>query len=108
MRAGVIGVGAIGKNHARIYSEINSAELVAIYDTNKESAEIMASSYGGEVVDTIEEFISLVDVVSVATPTNTHRSIGEILLNNKKHVLIEISKMWPLASGLASAGHAKR
>ena len=89
MRAGVIGVGAIGKNHARIYSEINSAELVAIYDTNKESAEIMASSYGGEVVDTIEEFISLVDVVSIATPTNTHRLIGEILLNNKKHVLIE-------------------
>ena len=36
MRAGVIGVGAIGKNHARIYSEIDTAELVAIYDTNKE------------------------------------------------------------------------
>ena len=49
----------------------------------------MASSYGGEVVDTIEEFISLVDVARIATPTNTHRSIGEILLNNKKHVLIE-------------------
>ena len=36
MRAGVIGVGAIGKNHARIYSEIDTAELVAVYDTDKE------------------------------------------------------------------------
>ena len=76
MRAGVIGVGAIGKNHARIYSEIDTAELVAVYDMDKEAAESMVSSYGGEVSNSIEEFIDLVDVVSISTPTSTHRSIG--------------------------------
>ena len=65
MRAGVIGVGAIGKNHARIYSEIDTAELVVVYDTDKEAAESMVSSYGGEVSNSIEEFIDLVDVVSI-------------------------------------------
>ena len=62
-------MGAIGKNHARIYSEIDTAQLVAIYDTNKEAAESMVL-YGGEVSNSIEEFIDLVDVVSIATPTS--------------------------------------
>ena len=89
IRAGVVGVGAIGKNHARIYSEIESADLVAIFDADSDAAQKIASSYGGKVASSIEEFVDLVDVVSVATPTSTHRSIGEMLLNKKKHILIE-------------------
>ena len=89
IRAGVVGVGAIGKNHARIYSEIDSADLVAIYDSDNDAAQEIASSYGGKVAKSIEEFVDLVDVVSVSTPTSTHRSIGEMLLNKRKHILIE-------------------
>ena len=38
IKAGVIGVGAIGKNHARIYSEIDSADLVAVFDSDTDAA----------------------------------------------------------------------
>ena len=89
IKAGVIGTGAIGKNHARIYSEIDSADLVAVFDTDTDAAEEIVNLYGGVLAGSIEEFSSLVDVVSVATPTNTHRSIGESLLERGKHLLIE-------------------
>ncbi|MEC7863169.1 MAG: Gfo/Idh/MocA family oxidoreductase [Verrucomicrobiota bacterium] len=89
IKAGVIGTGAIGKNHARIYSEIDSADLVAVFDTDTDAAEEIVNLYGGVLAGSIEEFSGLVDVVSVATPTNTHRSIGESLLERGKHLLIE-------------------
>jgi len=89
IKAGVIGVGAIGKNHARIYSEIDSADLVAVFDSDTDAAKEIVNLYGGVLAGSIEEFSRLVDVVSVATPTNTHRSIGESLLERGKHLLIE-------------------
>ena len=89
IKAGVIGVGAIGKNHARIYSEIDSADLVAVFDSDTDAAKEIVNLYGGVLAGSIEEFSSLVEVVSVATPTNTHRSIGESLLEKGKHLLIE-------------------
>ena len=89
IKAGVIGTGAIGKNHARIYSEIDSTDLVAVFDTDTDAAEEIVNLYGGVLACSIEEFSGLVDVVSVATPTNTHRSIGESLLERGKHLLIE-------------------
>ncbi|HIG85141.1 MAG: Gfo/Idh/MocA family oxidoreductase [Verrucomicrobiales bacterium] len=89
IKAGVIGVGAIGKNHARIYSEIDSADLVAVFDSDTDAAKEIVNLYGGVLAGSIEEFSKLVDVVSVATPTNTHRSIGESLLERGKHLLIE-------------------
>ena len=79
----------MGKNHARIYSELESSELTAIFDLNKDLANELASQYGGKVVDSMEEFISLVDAATIATPTVTHREIGCALLNAGKHVLME-------------------
>jgi len=89
MKIGVVGVGAIGKNHARIYSESDSAQLAAIFDSDGEAARAVAGQYGGRVVDSLEEFCQLVDAASIATPTNTHRLVGETLLGAGKHVLIE-------------------
>src|SRR6476619_6250758 len=60
LRVGVVGVGHIGSNHARLYAEIPSAE-----------------------------FISMVDAASVATPTNAHYEVARALLAQGKHVLIE-------------------
>jgi predicted dehydrogenase len=89
IKAGVAGVGAIGQNHARIYSELETAELVAVYDTNLERANEITAKYGGKPTQSIEEFASLVEAASVATPTITHREIGSVLLEAGCHVLIE-------------------
>ncbi len=89
IKAGVAGVGAIGQNHARIYSELDSAELVAVYDTNIDRAYEITSKYGGKATPSIEEFSTMVEAASVATPTITHREIGSVLLEAGCHVLIE-------------------
>ena len=80
IRAGVVGPGSIGINHARIYSELSDCELTAIYDANRANAEKAAAKYGGQVCATLEEFASLVDVASVATNTESHHEIGTLLL----------------------------
>jgi len=99
IRAGVVGPGSIGINHARIYSELAGCELVAIYDANKAVAERVASKYGGRACSTIEEFSDLVDVASIATPTEFHHEIGILLLGRGKHLLIEK----PIATHTAQA-----
>ena len=80
MKVGVVGVGAIGRNHARIYSESHAAELSAIFDSDAEAAREISSQYGGRVVESLEELCQMVDAASIATPTNTHRMVGEALM----------------------------
>jgi len=89
VRAGVVGVGAIGHNHARVYAALDNAVLTAIYDTNLDRAKEFAAQYGAEAVDSIDAFAEKVDAASVATPTSTHREIGEALLERGIHCLIE-------------------
>jgi predicted dehydrogenase len=99
IRAGVVGPGSIGINHARIYSELEGCELTAIYDANRSNAEKASAKYGGKVCDTLAEFASLVDVASVATNTESHHEIGTLLLREGKHLLIEK----PIATNTAQA-----
>jgi len=89
LRVGVVGVGHIGSNHARIYSEIAAAEPVAIYDVDLARASAVAKKYRGIAVKTLQEFAERVDAASVATPTNSHYEIGANLLERGKHLLVE-------------------
>jgi predicted dehydrogenase len=89
IRAGVIGTGSIGRNHARILAELSSCEFTAIYDTNEATAREMASKYGAKACTSLEEFIAMVDAATVATPTPTHFPIGTTLLEAGKHLLVE-------------------
>src|SRR5271155_5218440 len=88
-RAGVVGVGSIGKNHARIYSDLPRVEFSAIFDTNPETAKLVSDQYGAKPVTDLSEFAELVDVATVATPTPDHYDIGKFLLTKGKHLLIE-------------------
>jgi predicted dehydrogenase len=87
LRVGIVGVGSIGKNHARILTEIST--LCAIHDTNPETAAEISRQYNVPAVGTLEEFAELVDVATVATPTEHHYAIGRYLLERGKHLLIE-------------------
>ncbi len=89
VRAGVVGVGSIGHNHARVYSEVPNAELTAVFDTDPARAAEFATKYGAKATASLDEFIGLVDAASVATPTLTHREIGSRLLAGGVHCLIE-------------------
>lgn len=89
VKVGVVGVGAIGRNHARIYSELESADLVGIYDANQELAQSIAEEFGTVALSSFEELAEKVDAASVSTPTLTHREIATALLSRGKHVLVE-------------------
>ena len=99
LRVGVVGVGHIGKNHARLYAELPDAQFAAIYDTNPETARRFAEEFGVRASATLEEFAEQVDAASVATPTNTHFEIAHQLLTRGKHLLIEK----PIAENTAHA-----
>ena len=89
LRAGVVGVGSMGLNHARVYSELENAELTAIYDADHATAEKVARKYGGTVATSLEDVIARCDVVSVAAPTHLHHGITMQLLGAGRHVLVE-------------------
>src|SRR6266446_7488862 len=89
IRLGIVGVGSIGKNHARIYSALPGVKFSAILDTNGDVANAISREQGVPAVATLEEFASLVDAATVSTPTPHHYEIGKFLLKHGKHLLIE-------------------
>ncbi|MFM8886459.1 MAG: Gfo/Idh/MocA family protein, partial [Chthoniobacterales bacterium] len=89
LKAGVVGVGSMGWNHARIYSELDNAELAAIYDSKTAAAEKAVRKFGGTVATSLDDIIARCDAVSVAAPTNLHHEIVMKLLGAGRHVLVE-------------------
>src|SRR5438046_1556439 len=89
LRVGVVGVGHIGGNHARIYAELPQAEFIAIFDIDPVRAAEIAAKYKAKAARSLEEFAGMVDAASVATPTSAHFSVARDLLVRGKHLLIE-------------------
>ncbi|MFZ4767867.1 MAG: Gfo/Idh/MocA family protein, partial [Roseimicrobium sp.] len=99
IKVGVAGVGAMGKNHARVFASLEDAELTAIYDLDRARAEELAAQYGTTAVTSLDELAALTDAVAVAVPTVAHRAVAGFLLEQGKHVLVEK----PLSDSLAEA-----
>lgn len=103
-RIGVAGVGAIGRNHARILADIarssgGSIVFSSIFDTDLARARELASTHHAQAVANLDEFIASVDAATVAVPTVFHRDTAGPLLEHGKHVLVEK----PIAESLAEA-----
>jgi predicted dehydrogenase len=99
IRVAVAGVGEFGRNHARVYRELEDAELVGVYDQNAERAAAIASEFRTQVVKSLDELRARADAVSVAVPTAAHAEVGCRLLEMGLDVLIEK----PMAVNLAEA-----
>ncbi|MDP9291905.1 MAG: Gfo/Idh/MocA family oxidoreductase, partial [Verrucomicrobiota bacterium] len=80
IRIGVIGLGHIGKNHAHIFSELADAEFAAVYDSDRDLAQEIATKCRTRLADSIEDFADAIDAATIATPTPTHFEIGMQLL----------------------------
>ena len=89
LKCGVAGVGYLGQHHARIYAELESAELVGIYETNAERAKEVASKHGCQVFQSLEAMGQACDAVSVVVPTDKHHHVAVPLLESGCHLLIE-------------------
>lgn len=84
-----MGVGSLGKHHARIYSELPQSNLVAVIDPVEDRAEEIASRYGCRALKDYRQVFGEVDAVSLAVPTTSHSEIGCHLLSEGVHVLVE-------------------
>jgi UDP-N-acetylglucosamine 3-dehydrogenase len=87
----VIGTGQWGKNHARVYKELPSTELVAICDVNAERAKTMAAHYGIKAYSDSTQMLKdkQIEVVNVCTWSTTLANEAKKALNAGKHVLVE-------------------
>lgn len=89
IRVGVVGVGAIGRNHARVLSELPGVGLAAVFDEDRARAREIAEAHGGRACETFDQFVGAVDAATVATPTVTHVDVAGALLDAGRHVLVE-------------------
>jgi predicted dehydrogenase len=89
IRAAVVGVGHLGKVHARVYHEISGVDLVAVVDTNQKAAEKVAGEWGAKVLDSVKDLVGQVDAVSIAVPTVDHAAVAGVLIEAGIHVLVE-------------------
>lgn len=89
VRVGVIGVGALGQHHARVYATMPGVELVGVADACPGRAEEIARQLSTKAHTDYRDLIGRVDAVSIATPTVLHAEIGEQFLEQGVHVLVE-------------------
>lgn len=89
LKVGVIGTGALGRHHARLYAQSPNAEMVGIFDVNTEAAAKVGEEFGLRVFHEWEELADACDALSVAVPANFHAKSAIPLLNMGKHVLVE-------------------
>ena len=99
IRVAVVGTGEFGRNHARVYRELDGAELVGVFDENPERAAAVAAEFQTLVLTRLEELPRRADAASVAVPTVAHAEVGCRLLQMGLDVLVEK----PMAVNLSEA-----
>jgi predicted dehydrogenase len=88
-KLGVIGVGRMGQGHCRNYSNLRTAELVGVCDTNAELGNRAAQRYEVPYYQDVDELLDKVDAVSLVTPTPSHYDLAVKCLEHGVHVLVE-------------------
>jgi len=92
VRVAVLGVGSLGKEHARIYAELAAAgqiEFAGVYDIADETAQRVARKHAVRTFGSVAEAAAASDALSIVTPTTTHFALAQDLLRQGRHVLLE-------------------
>src|SRR5439155_12197004 len=88
VRVSVLGTGSLGKEHARIYSELAAAghvDFVGVHDIAFETARKIAEKYKIRAFKSVSEAASASDALSIVTPTTSHYDLAKPLLRTGKH-----------------------
>jgi len=89
VRVGIIGVGYLGTQHARILSYLEEAELKGVADIDFKKAMVIGNRHRVKYYEDFEDMLDEIDVGIVAAPTSEHFSIATKLLSEGKSVLLE-------------------
>jgi predicted dehydrogenase len=96
IRTAIVGAGKMGGIHAKVYSKLDEAQLVAIADMDLARAQNLAQQYNCQALSDPRELIGKVDAVTISAPTVAHKMLAELFISNRIPVLIEK----PLASSV--------
>jgi predicted dehydrogenase len=99
MKVGVVGVGHLGRHHARLYADMPGTELTGVVDILPDRAAEAAKAHNTRPFTDYRELFGKVDAVSLAVPTTDHARVGAEFLENGIDVLVEK----PIASTLPEA-----
>lgn len=99
IKVGVIGVGVLGRHHARLYNQEENAEVIGVYDVTTETAEKVGAEFGLKVFSDFRELAEKCDALSIAVPATKHHETAMPLIEMNKHLLIEK----PIASSIQEA-----
>jgi len=103
LRAGVVGVGAMGRHHARVFTELSTScgvELVGVADKDLEQAKKIAGKYGVPAFEDHKELAEQdLDIVSIVVPTSLHKEVAFDFIQKGVNVLVEK----PIADTLENA-----
>ncbi len=99
LKVAVVGVGHLGKEHARIYHNLPQVELVGVVDTDAERAGQIAGQYNTQGYTNVKDIAGKIDAASIVVPTDKHYSVAKTLLKAGVHLLVEK----PITSTLGQA-----
>jgi predicted dehydrogenase len=90
LRVGVVGVGVMGSNHARVFTDMPGVQLVGIADPDRKQRDFVTRALGCAGVEDVEALLdSGVDAVTIAAPTHLHRDIALTCIGRGIHVMVE-------------------
>src|SRR3954463_8171607 len=109
VRLGVIGVGIMGSNHARVLADLSGVKVVGIADPGASHRELLAQIIDCAVCDDVEDLIDLgIDAAIVAAPTHLHHDIALACIKRGVHVLVEKPIASNIEEGRAIVAAAER
>jgi predicted dehydrogenase len=110
LKVGVLGVGLMGERHARVLRSMPEAELVGVYDSDCDRAQLVGARYGVPALPSLEALIDQAEAVAIATPTPQHYEHVRACLLADRHVLVEksITERVEQAEELAELARARR
>jgi len=90
LRVGVVGVGVMGSNHARVFADMPGVKLVGIVDPDAKQRDFVAKALGCAGYDRVEGLLDAgVDAVTIAAPTHLHHDIALTCIGRSVHALVE-------------------
>jgi UDP-N-acetylglucosamine 3-dehydrogenase len=110
LRVGVVGVGVMGSNHARVFADLAGVSLVGVADPDRKPREMVAGALACAAFPDVRELLAAgVDAVTIAAPTHLHQELALYCIKRGVHVLVEKPIAPSVAEGrtiIAAARHA--
>ncbi len=109
LRVGVVGVGIMGCNHARVFADLPGVKLIGIADPDATQREFVSGALGCAAHRDVEQLLdSGLDAVTIAAPTHLHRDLALACIRRGVHVMVEKPIASTVEEGQAIISAAKR